>query len=1040
MIARSLLLLGTLLFGALALGGTVVAASLPDLRTIERETHKLAQLRQEIQETDTRSADRVRMLEDRLVREERSLTSAAVDAAALRGARLDVETIQSRLAVVEGRIEQHKLALARLRSRIDELGSALGRGDGLTAEDLRREAGLRLLREQEEQTVALLASFKGLADHGRRVAELQRQRLRLLQSRLRLSAIDRAAAEEDDQRVPVLEGVIADFMLRAARSGRDLEAVVGDTPSAEGRRRVLEGRVNDAVTRGFLRQNDLELVHTENRIDALASMLVDNTMPPHVLQAGERKLVVLERRLDQIEAALNSQARGLESRQAALARQGDETQAQLEAAADLKDLMTFQRQDIAKLRERLDAEQSAFARVIGEASTASILEHRPLPTAAADWQRILVATRDLPRMATDTLSDLARISRAAAVTASPGRLVLLALGAPLMLALTFWGARRLGAFARDETKSAPLALGAEAAARAMPAALPAGLWALAWVLLDLQREMALPVLLLLALWPTTVFLLRLPAAVLRTEPGALAEANPLDLDPVSEGAIKPDGSEGLPSPRGAEIEVSRTAPHAKNPQRATSRRRLYRHLRIGVVIGAGVAALHLLAMLLPLPPLLSDLLDRVGMLAFLALLPPAIGTARALRERMQAAPEGTPRALRFLSRFVRLLPWFVFATGVAGVLGYTNLAWTLVGYSLWLLLVALGIFLGVGLLRDLAGRVDDHLREADRESAAFWRSHFVEPGRRLAQLGLYLGGGYALLRLWGWDAESPIVRWVRGLAGTELFKIGAAPFTAGDILLTLILLGSALWVGGWSQQVSYRLAYRRVRGLGLRQALATFTQYVVIVAGVLLALSIIGFDLTALTVFAASLGVGIGFGLQNIVNNFISGVLLLAERPLRLGDFVSIGPHDGTVTQIGIRSLTVLTPDRQEVVIPNGDVISKEFTNWTRSNDTVRQVHYLLIRYDSDRERAMELIREVLAANPNVLSEPKPGIYLYEYTDQGVRIRVQFCFRFVHGPGGFVTRSEVLLEIGRRFEEHGIAFAEIGMLRGMAEHALAQPA
>jgi potassium efflux system protein len=186
--------------------------------------------------------------------------------------------------------------------------------------------------------------------------------------------------------------------------------------------------------------------------------------------------------------------------------------------------------------------------------------------------------------------------------------------------------------------------------------------------------------------------------------------------------------------------------------------------------------------------------------------------------------------------------------------------------------------------------------------------------------------------------------------------------------------------------------------------------------------------------------VGIGFGLQNIVNNFISGVLLLAERPLRLGDFVSIGPHDGTVTQIGIRSLTVLTPDRQEVVIPNGDVISKEFTNWTRSNDTVRQVHYLLIRYDSDRERAMELIREVLAANPNVLSEPKPGIYLYEYTDQGVRIRVQFCFRFVHGPGGFVTRSEVLLEIGRRFEEHGIAFAEIGMLRGMAEHALAQPA
>lgn len=99
--------------------------------------------------------------------------------------------------------------------------------------------------------------------------------------------------------------------------------------------------------------------------------------------------------------------------------------------------------------------------------------------------------------------------------------------------------------------------------------------------------------------------------------------------------------------------------------------------------------------------------------------------------------------------------------------------------------------------------------------------------------------------------------------------------------MTVVLVGLAFWIGGWSQQVS-NLALTKVRDLGIRQSLSTFVQYVVVVLGLLLTLKVIGLDLTALTVFAASVGVGIGFGLQNIVNNFISGVLLLAERPLRV--------------------------------------------------------------------------------------------------------------------------------------------------------------
>ena len=195
-----------------------------------------------------------------------------------------------------------------------------------------------------------------------------------------------------------------------------------------------------------------------------------------------------------------------------------------------------------------------------------------------------------------------------------------------------------------------------------------------------------------------------------------------------------------------------------------------------------------------------------------------------------------------------------------------------------------------------------------------------------------------------------------------------------------------------------------------------------IVAGVLLALKLVGFDLTTLTVFAASLGVGIGFGMQNIVNNFVSGLLLLGERPLRVGDFVTIGEHQGYVAQIGIRSLTVRTEDRQEVIIPNGSVIGDKFTNWTRSDSLLRQIHTVGIGYDDDRELAMRLIGEILTEEPLVLEEPPPAVHLWDYGDSSVIFRFQYHIDIRDGMCGVRIRSRILLEIGRRFAAHGISF------------------
>jgi potassium efflux system protein len=408
------------------------------------------------------------------------------------------------------------------------------------------------------------------------------------------------------------------------------------------------------------------------------------------------------------------------------------------------------------------------------------------------------------------------------------------------------------------------------------------------------------------------------------------------------------------------------------------------------------------------------------MLAVLLLALPAFALRELLLWLGRRGPLRRRTRMAWLAGSSRALPIFLLATGAIGLTGFTPLAWELLTYLAWTLVVGLLLFLAIGVLLDLRERIGERVTR-DSELGDFWRTHFVEPGYRLGLLLSVFGGAWLLFRLWGWNTQTPVVRGFVAIIDSPLFKLGDSDFAVADILLALVLVAGAFYIGGWSHQVSYNLAFRRIRDVGLRQALATLTHYVVLVAGVLLVLKIIGFDLTTLTVFAASLGVGIGFGLQNIINNFVSGILLLAERPLKVGDFVSIGSNLGDVTRIGIRSLTVRTLDKQEVIIPNGSVISGEFTNWTRTDDVLRHVLYVGIRYDDDPELALDLIRQVLTEHPHILDDPEPSVFLWEYAESAVNIRIQYCFSMNDGPGGLVIRSEVLLEIAKRFRSRGIA-------------------
>ncbi|MBK1630890.1 hypothetical protein CKO31_09065 [Thiohalocapsa halophila] len=1113
---------------ALALAFTAAAVAdlpIPDLREIERENDQLASLIEEIDATRARrAADRAAFAE-RLARDELRLYSDDISAEALRQARLRLDSVQSRTAVLQGRIEQRTLALERLRRQIAQLERAIaGAADDereASVRDLRNEVARDLLAGQAQLTEQIIASYGEALHVNRRYVTLLEDHLRLLQSRLRLSELESAGLFAQDPRVPLLESVIADHLRRAARlvsaaSGmKDSDPAQAEEPAQQARLRALEMRIDDAVTRSFLRQNDLELILAGNALDDLRALRRDELMPLHVLRGAERRLAGVADDLAQIAEALTGQRDVLRSKRAALTRHSSDEAPDLVLLEDLDKAIDLQQADIEQLREAAQAEQATFDRVIAERYAGALAERRHLPDSADDWRRLADNALHLPQLLSNALGGIWEALRTGTASAGPARNALaLAAGLGLLL-LVLAGRRLLRRWCAAQDPDSRLAELVRPLARVLPALLPALLWLLVVIAYDLTGDLIRPILLILLLPALLGFVLALTRELLYAQPQdaqahpgadttpgraetdaagtvtddpqtpAMAAAEPVAGAGGAE-QTEPATTRALQAPSAPPAAVDTTEPteqrtDAEAPADAQpvtaaastalrSRKAFYRKLRLGLLLAAAVAAAYILTSALPLAPILADLLDRLAMLGVLALALPAFALYGLFRGL--AAQSGRRRLVAAtVASLSRLLPLFLLAVGLTGLIGYINLAWALLTYLAWAVVVGLLLAFVIGVLADLRDRTVEHLLPASApaaqpaadaaepwdelhpatpegsledtaeqapadgddgvtptpapaavtdELAEFWRTHFVEPGYRLGVLLAVLGAGWLLFALWDWHADTPVVRWLLALIDTPLLKLGESAFTIADILLAVVLVASVFYIAGWSQQVSYNLAYRRVRDAGLRQALATFTQYVIIVAGVLLALRIIGFDITTLTVFAASLGVGIGFGLQNIINNFVSGVLLLAERPLKVGDFVSIGSNLGSVTRIGIRSLTMRTLDKQEVIIPNGSVISGEFTNWTRSDDLLRSVHYIRIRYEDDAELAIRLIERILRRHPYVLSDPEPGVFLWEYSESSVDIRVQYCFSMNDGPGTLGIRSQVLLAIGRSFREHGI--------------------
>ena len=254
------------------------------------------------------------------------------------------------------------------------------------------------------------------------------------------------------------------------------------------------------------------------------------------------------------------------------------------------------------------------------------------------------------------------------------------------------------------------------------------------------------------------------------------------------------------------------------------------------------------------------------------------------------------------------------------------------------------------------------------------------------------------------------------------FAIGGIDLAPSNILAALaILLIGFVVVRGAQRWLETQFLPRTRLDAGLQNSIAALTGYSAMVAVLTLALGALGIDLQKIALIAGALSVGIGFGLQSVVSNFVCGLILLAERPIRVGDWVVVKSEEGWVRRISVRATEIETFDRATVIIPNQDFITGVVKNWTHGNTMGRIVVKVRVAFDSDTGKVREVLRACGDDHPQVMRAPPPVVYLMGIGDIGLEFELRCLIANVEQS--IAVSTELRLEILRRFAQHAIRIA-----------------
>lgn len=374
----------------------------------------------------------------------------------------------------------------------------------------------------------------------------------------------------------------------------------------------------------------------------------------------------------------------------------------------------------------------------------------------------------------------------------------------------------------------------------------------------------------------------------------------------------------------------------------------------------------------------------------------------------------------FGALLLRLAPVFqliALISIISNVLGYTNLTdlslkiaaksgvYAVISYAL--LLVLGGMTIGV---------IHNHFES---------RGAGDSPQKKIIELKSLYVIRFVVILFWSLiflsiiDMLTPINEYLTD-ALSEPYVFGSLSITIGDVLNFLFILLISFMITSlvafFIDSGQFKSKYVKLPK-GIPAAISLVIRYFIIATGIILALSSLGVDLSKFNLMAGALGLGIGFGLQNVISNFVSGLILVFERPILVGDTVEVNNLLGTVNRIGVRSSNISTFDGAEVVVPNSNLISNDLINWTLSSNLKRIEILIGVAYGTDLNTVLKILKETVDSHEDVLKTPEPQALFSDFGDSSLNFRLRFWVPFEHG---MQAKSDVSVTLYNAFAEKGI--------------------
>jgi potassium-dependent mechanosensitive channel len=394
-------------------------------------------------------------------------------------------------------------------------------------------------------------------------------------------------------------------------------------------------------------------------------------------------------------------------------------------------------------------------------------------------------------------------------------------------------------------------------------------------------------------------------------------------------------------------------------------------------------------------------------------------TLRQLRTIAEEETEEAQATVGGLHPAVRLAGWA--AAGsilLSAAFGYVALASFLQDQVIWLAMVGAVLLILVALVDEYIGRgvsPDGALGKQVMSQVGLSKSSLKQISilsNGFLRMVLFIAAAMLVLAPWGLDRDDTFSTLRAALFG---FTVGGVTISISTIIgaIAIFFIGFTVTkaIKGWLER-TYLPATKL--DLGLRNSIATSIGYLGIIIATMMAASSLGLSLDRLTIVAGALSVGIGFGLQSIVNNFVSGLILLWERPIRVGDWIVVGDEQGIVKKINVRSTQIETFDRASLIVPNAEFISGRVKNWMHNDRTARVVIPVGVGYGSDPDRVRKILLDVAKASKDVLKEPQPRVYFMRLGDSSMEFELR-CFADVD----FVlpVKSELLFDIHKQLSK-----------------------